>query len=149
MNLNSKNDVWGMLHNLGHIAGHMTEGLDDNSMIPDTIKMNIYRRPSSANAPRSRSVGYDMFSPLAHAVSEKARADHSKMMMERVMSKARMMGMGMERSSVNVGGNLLHRNPALQSQPYSENFQFKNQLPPAYAKVKRRGMNYAGRGLYA
>jgi len=146
--MNRKNDVWGLLHNLGHIAGHQTEGLDNTSVIPDTIKMNINRRPASSNAPRSRAVGYDMFSPLAHAVSEKARADHSKMMLERIMSKARMAGAG-EKSSVNVGGNLLHRNPALQSQPYSENFMFKNQLPPAYAKVKRRGMNFAGQGLYA
>jgi hypothetical protein len=142
----SHRDVWGLLHNLGHIAGHQTEGLDNTSTIPDTIKMNINRR--SSNAPRSRSVGYDMFSPLAHAVSEKARADHSKMMLERIMSKARMAGAG-EKTSVNVGGNLLHRNPALQSQPYSENFMFKNQLPPAYAKIKRRGMSYAGAGLYA
>jgi hypothetical protein len=50
------------------------------------------------------------------------------------------LGYGIGRSQVGVGGNLMdHRMliPALQSQPFSANWGFGNQLPPQYQKFSR------------
>ena len=41
------------------------------------------------------------------------------------------------------GGMVQHMPPALQSQPFSANFQFANQMPPAYQKFSRgAGLGY-------
>lgn len=52
-----------------------------------------------------------------------------------------------EKDSIGVMGNLLHTqggalHPALMSQPYGANFQFRTHLPPAYAAMSKAG------GLY-
>lgn len=46
-----------------------------------------------------------------------------------------------EAASVGIHGNLLGHGlpPALQSQPFSANFQFASRLPPAYAAIQKSG----------
>lgn len=46
-----------------------------------------------------------------------------------------------EMASVGIHGNLLGHGlpPALQSQPFSANFQFASRLPPAYAAIQKSG----------
>lgn len=123
-------------------------GLHD--YIPDTMEEMI-RKPM--NAPRSRNIGHDIFSPLARATKQHAMAAMEKGKDEALMAKVRMTGRSV--SYVGQGGNLMGLdNPATVSQPYGENFQFISHMPPAYAQIKKNGGGlYAGRhrgsGLYA
>ena len=52
-----------------------------------------------------------------------------------------------ENASIGIHGNLLGHGlpPALQSQPYSANFQMASRLPPAFAQI----IKHHGGGLYA
>ena len=133
----------------GKHANKAIEGWGLHDYIPDTMDENI-RRP---NGPRSRSIGYDMFSPLAKASKLHADAAREKGHLESLMAKARMTGRSV--SYVGQGGNLMGLdNPATASQPYGENFQFIHTMPPAYSQIKKNGGGlYAGRsrghGLYA
>jgi len=109
----------------------------------------MIRKPM--NAPRSRNIGHDIFSPLARATKQHAMAAMEKGKDEALMAKARMTGKSV--SYVGQGGNLMGLdNPATVSQPYGENFQFIHTMPPAYSQIKKNGGGlYAGRkgcGLY-
>ena len=126
------------------------EGWGLHDYIPDTMDEMI-RKPM--NAPRSRNVGFDMFSPMAHASKVHAMAAREKGHLESLMAKARATGRSV--SYVGQGGSLIGLdNPATTSQPYGENFQFIHTMPPAYSQIKKNGGGlYAGRsrghGLYA
>lgn len=107
----------------------------------------MIRKP--INAPRSRNIGHDIFSPLARATKEHAMAAMEKGKNEALMAKARMTGRSV--GYVGAGGDLMGLdNPATVSQPYGENFQFIHTLPPAYSQIKKTGGSlYGGAGLYA
>jgi len=47
------------------------------------------------------------------------------------------------------GSMLIHKAPALKSQPMSANFQFQHFLPPAYQAYNSGSGLYAGKGLYS
>ena len=134
----------------GKRANEAIEGWGLHDYIPDSMEEMI-RKP--INAPRSRNIGHDIFSPLARATKQHAMAAMEKGKDEALMAKARMTGKSV--SYVGQGGNLMGLdNPATTSQPYGENFQFISHMPPAYAQIKKNGGGlYAGRhrgsGLYA
>lgn len=60
--------------------------------------------------------------------------------------RSRMKGSVIEKASMGIHGNLLGHGlpPALQSQPYSSNFQMASRLPPAFQPIIKQGA-----GLYA
>ncbi len=134
----------GIIDDLGHLASHKVKRLMDIGSIPhDTIQEYI-RKPSHL-APRSRSLGFDVLSPLATATTQSAKAHQELQHLERVMAKARMTGNG-NFGLVGAGGNLLGmHNPALQSQPFGSNYQFATHLPPAYARLNKANGLYAQR----
>jgi len=131
---------WGILENLGHLANHQVSCLMNKANIPSTMRENISR------APRSRLVGFDTRSPLALASTQHALQALESQHLDRVMSKARMMGTGEKFCLVGSGGNLLNNSvsPALQSQPDGVNFNFRTHLPLAGRGFAK---NAAGRGL--
>lgn len=51
--------------------------------------------------------------------------------------------------TIGLHGSIVHRAPALKSQPMSANFQFQHFLPPAYQGYNSGAGLYAGKGLYS
>lgn len=128
----------------GKHANKAIEGWGIGDYIPDSMEEMI-RKPM--NAPRSRNIGHDIFSPLARATKQHAMAAMEKGKDEALMAKARITGRSV--GYVGAGGNLMGLdNPATVSQPYGENFQFIHTMPPAYSQIKKQGGGlYGGAGL--
>ena len=144
-------DGFGILENLGHLANHQVSSIMNKAVIPSTMRENISR------APRSRNIGFNNQSPLALASTQHALNSLESQHLDRVMSKARVMGTGERFSLIGTGGSLLNNyvSPALQSQPDGANFQFRTHLPLAgrgfakNASGRGDGLYAQARGLYA
>jgi hypothetical protein len=100
-------------------------------------------RQNRRNEPRSRGTGID---PLGRANLGVAHADMESANIERMRARVMddqspfpVVGAHHEKSSINVGGNLLKAGQALQSQPFSANFQFRHTLPPSFQNISKRG----------
>ena len=124
---------------LGEHAANYLTGMATNAL--RTHKQN-------RNAPRSRGTGID---PLRRAGLANKDAEAASAHFEQLRARVRdnqspfpMVGAHYEKSS--LGGSLLHAGQAVQSQPYSANFQFRHTLPPAYQEISKRAH---GAGLYA
>jgi len=120
--------------------GQYLQSLDTNA-----IEMELARRRGGGyNTPFDNSGRTQVLAPYTDAVGQglyaggglyagasRGRGVHSKTK---------------EVSSIGIHGNLLGRGipPALQSQPYSANFQMASRLPPAFGAVF-----HSGKGLYA
>ncbi len=104
------------------------------------LEMEIARRRGGGySTPFDESGGRQVLAPYTDAVGQGLYAGASR-------------GSGIRRkttkeaSSVGIHGNLLGMGlpPALQSQPYSANFQMASRLPPAFSSI-----HHSGKGLYA
>lgn len=113
-----------------------------NSMTDEEIYAEIARRRGGGySTPFDTSGGRRVLSPYADAVGQGLGSG--------LYAQSRGRGMGSksrEKSSVGIHGNLLGHGmpPALQSQPYSANFQMASRMPPQFAQIIR-----SGKGLYA
>jgi len=135
---------------LSPFAAYAGQQLGENAanyltgMATDALRTHKQNR----NAPRSRGTGIDPLyrAGIANKDAEAASA-HFEQLRARVQddqSPFPMVGARYEKSS--IGGSLLHAGQALQSQPFSSNFQFRHTLPPAYQQISKRAH---GAGLYA
>jgi len=101
---------------------------------------------SNAGGTRTKSGNYAgnylLEAGLANATAGLSHQDAIQEGIRRARKNQMMVGMGMgygfhkkHTEGVGVGGNILRRgNPALQSQPFSANFNMATQLPPAFQK---------------
>jgi len=101
---------------------------------------------SNAGGTRTKSGNYAgnylLEAGLANATAGLSHKDAIETGIRRARKNQMMVGMGMgygfhkkHTEGVGVGGNILRRgNPALQSQPFSANFNMASQLPPAFQK---------------
>lgn len=105
------------------------------------------------NQPRSRGNGIDPLQLAGVANKEaEASAAHFRSMQVRQMDNQapHPLSRRHEVSSVGVGGSLLTAPPALRSQPYSANYQFRHTLPVAFQNISKNAHGGSlGASLYA
>ncbi len=110
------------------------------------------------NQPRSRGNGIDPLQLAGVANKEaEASAAHFRALQVRQMDDQapHPLSRRHEISSVGVGGSLLTAPPALHSQPYSANYQFRHTLPVAFQNISKNahggslGASLYASGLYA
>jgi len=115
-------------------------------------------RQNKRNEPRSRGTGMDPLRAanlsVADANQQEANFEHMRARVRDDQSPFPLVGAAHEKSSIGAGGSLLRAGQALQSQPYSANFQFRHTLPPAFQNHAKRGGSLGGSlgggmGLYA
>lgn len=104
------------------------------------LEMEIARRRGGGySSPFDESGGRQVLAPYTDAVGQGLYAGASRGSGFRKKSIR-------EKASIGIHGNLLGHGlpPALQSQPYSANFQMASRLPPAFSSLF-----HSGKGLYA
>ena len=104
------------------------------------IEMELARRRGGGyNTPFDESGGKQVLAPYTDAVGQGLYAGATRGSGFRKKSTR-------ERASIGIHGNLLGHGlpPALQSQPYSANFQMASRLPPSFSPLF-----HSGKGLYA
>ena len=126
-----------------------------------TALSSLRTHKQNRNQPRSRGNGNDPLQLAGIANKEAdAEAAYFRSLQVRQMDDQAPAPLARrhEVSSIGVGGSLLSLPPALRSQPYSANFQFRYTLPPAFQNISKNAHGgslgsslYSGRsaGLYA
>lgn len=111
-----------------------------HSLASEDLEMELARRRGGGySTPYDTSGGRQVLSQYTDAVGQGLYAQGRAKGL-----RSRMKG-AVEKASVGIHGNLLGHGlpPALQSQPYSSNFQMASRLPPAFAPIIKQG-----HGLY-
>jgi len=116
------------------------------SLSNETLEMELARRRGGGySTPFDQSGGKQVLAPYTDAVGQGLYAQGRGLYAQGSGRGIRNRKKMKESASIGIHGNLLGHGlpPALQSQPYSSNFQMASRLPPAFASQIR------GNGLYA
>ena len=122
------------------------------SLSNETLERELARRRGGGySTPFDESGGQQVLSPYTDAVGQGLFAQGGGLYAQGGGLYAQGSGRGIrnvkkikERASIGIHGNLLGHGlpPALQSQPYSSNFQMASRLPPAFAnQIKGNGLS--------